>query len=508
MKRLVFLLYLAICSAASLPAQSTALYDDSKIASIYLDLPAATFNHIVNDLVNDQYSQARFIFDDGQHRDTIAQVGLRLRGNTSLSAAKKSFKISFNAFVPGREYQGVRKLNLNGSHNDPTMIREKLFYEVWQKAGMPERRTSFVKLYVNQQYRGLYTNIEEIDKQWLTRAYGDNEGNLYKCTYPADLGYLGLNPQSYKSILHDPVTRAYELSTNETADDYSRLVALITALNQPVNASSANQISQILNVNAVLKAFALDVATGNWDDYFYNKNNYYIYDNPATGRFEFITYDTDNTFGVDWLGKDWAKRNALAWQHATESRPLATKLLAVPAFRDQYIHYLDSITRFITLPQAIFPRIEVLHGILIPAAATDPFRPLDYGYDMTDFHNGFSTTVDGHTPYGIKPFLLQRHDSTLSQIAGLLTAINMPDETRFSIQIYPNPVNDHLWIRTAPEYAGQLINGTLYDGMGRLIETKTWRSAEDAFSWPLTGLAQGWYVLRAGAETRRIWKGK
>ncbi len=509
MKQLALLVCLAIFSVAPLAAQSNALYDDSKIASIYLELPVASFNYMLDNLVNDQYTQARFIFDDGQHRDTVQQVGLRLRGNTSLSAEKKSFKISFNAFVPGREYQGVRKLNLNGSHNDPTMIREKLFYEVWKKAGMPERRTAFVKVYVNQQYRGLYTDVEEIDKQWLTRAYGNNDGNLFKCTYPADLAYLGSNQSAYKTILNNPTTRAYDLSTNEATDDYSHLVTLITALNQPVSANFPDQIGQILNVNAVLKAFALDVATGNWDDYFYNKNNYYLYDNPNTGRFEFVTYDTDNTFGVDWLGKDWAKRNALAWQQATEPRPLATKLLAVPVFHDQFVRYLDTITRFVTLPDSIFPRIETLHGMIIPAAAADPFRPLDYGYDMTDFHNGFEQTVDGHTPYGIKPFLLQRHDSTLSQIAGFLTTgIEILNKTQIYMQVYPNPVGDELWVHTDAAYIGKLLDGILYDAIGKVVAKQTWRGLEEAFAWPLAGLAPGWYVLKVDAKSIRIWKGK
>ena len=94
--------------------------------------------------------------------------------------------------------------------------------------------------------------------------------------------------------------------------------------------------------------------------YFYNKNNYYLYDNPETGRFDYFTFDTDNTFGVDWLNKDWAVRNCLAWQKTGESRPLATKLLAVPAYRDQFIRYLDTLTRSITLPDSIFPYINYI----------------------------------------------------------------------------------------------------------------------------------------------------
>jgi len=476
-------------------SQSTALFDDSRVSKIYMELPADSLEEMIDELVNDYYYHARFVFDDGVGRDTVENAGIRLRGNTSLVSKKKSFKISFNEYAAGREYQGVRKLNLLGSHNDPTMIREKLFYEVWENAGMPVRRGSFTQLYINGEYRGLYLNMEEMDKQSLTRAFDDNDGNLYKCTYPADLAFLGNYTSIYKTILNNPETRAYDLVTNETEDDYSRFVELLRLLYQPVDANFAANIDAMLNVQSVLKSFAIDVATGNWDDYFYNKNNYYLYDNPVTGRFEFVTYDTDNTFGVDWLGKDWAKRNCLQWlPSSAQQRPLATKLLQVPAYYDQYVHYLDSITRFITCPDSIFSRINFLHQLITPSAATDVFRTLDYGYTMTDFHNGFSQTVDVHTPYGIKPFLELRYASTQSQIAHLLSGVKSPGLLPLEVSIYPNPASE--WVILAPTASlpGETIFGTLRDMLGRSVQYWQW-SSETPYRLNISGLPAGVYQI-------------
>ncbi len=504
MKKITLPLFLFCWLATATFSQSTALFRESTVPSIHLYLPGDSLDYLIDNLVNDQYIHATFIFDDNHFRDTVYHVGLRLRGNTSLTAKKKSFKISFNEFVQGREYQGVRKINLRGQHNDPTMIRERLFYKIWEKAGMPFRRTNFVKLYINNQYRGLYTNAEEIDKIWLDRVYGDNDGNLYKCTWPGNLAYEGSNQQAYKNIMNDPETRAYELATNESEDDYSRLVELITALNQPVTAEFPQQISQILNVESVLKSFAIDVVTGNWDDYFYNKNNYYLYDNPATGRFEFFTFDTDNTFGVDWTGRDWAKRNALAWHHPTDPRPLATKLLQVPAFRDQYIRHLNDVTRFIAHPDSIFPRIDVFHSLITAAAIADEFRTLDYGYTLDDFHDGFVATVGGHVPYGIKPFLGLRFDSTLQQIAGLLTAVSDPEPATAGIAIYPNPATDYLYVFADPAFFSGQAHATLLDAMGRTVAKTQWTVTATPYEWRLPeDLAAGWYVVQV-ADGKRI----
>jgi hypothetical protein len=501
MKHIVFFLFLLLVMLQHGATQSSSLFDENHVSKIFIELPADSLQEMFDNLVNDYYYHAKFVFDDGVVRDTLENVGLRLRGNTSLTAKKKSFKISFNEYVAGREYQQVRKLNLLGSHNDPTMIREKLFYDVWDKAGQPARRGSFVQLYVNHVYRGLYANMEEIDKQWLSRAFGNNEGNLYKCTWPADLAYIDNNEASYKAIVNNPTSRAYDLTTNETEDDYSRFVELIAQLNRPVDANFATNISAILNVQSVLKGLALDVATGNWDDYFYNKNNYYLYDNTATGRFEFLTFDTDNTFGVDWLGKDWSKRNCLQWLPTQQQRPLASKLLAVPAFFNQYVHYLDSITRFVTHPDSIFSKIDYYHQLITPAAVADTYRSLDWGYDLSDFHNGFTQTIDGHTPYGIKPFLEIRYDSTLRQIEQFLTNTKHPMMPPADIAIYPNPASDWVSIQTTfGDYAGDLVHGQLQDLLGRNLLTWEWAYSQTPYTVLLSGIPDGTYRLHLQSD--------
>lgn len=450
-------------------AQSDNLYNDQIVSKIYVDLPPDSLQFFLDNLINYRYTDARMIFDDGAQRDTVEHVGFRLRGNTSLNSAKKSFKISFNEFEPGREYQGVRKLNLRGEATDPTMIREKLFCHVWNRMGLPERRAAFCQLYINGEYRGLYTNLDEIDKRFLERNFVGNDGDLFKCTWPADLQYLGAGQQVYKDLLHDPAAgeRAYRLVTNETTDDYSKLVALITALNAPGGPNYATQLHAILNVESVLKAFAIDVATGNWDDYFYNKNNYYLYFRPETGKFEFITFDTDNTFGIDWIGKDWGKRSAVNWSHSSEPRPLATKLLAVPAFKAQYIHYIDTLIQDIICLDNISPTIDAWHSLITPAVITDTYHSLDFGYTLLQFHQGFNQPLDGHTPYGIADFLQVRCDSTRQQIMGLVGQSSPVSSTYSDITLAPNPSTGTICLANLPN--GQNMRIQIFAATGVLM---------------------------------------
>lgn len=447
MKKLLIYAALVMFAGIKAPAQQENLFNDSILSSIYITLSPDSLKLLYDSVLSDHYYKAGFVFSDGQNTDTLDNIGFRLRGNTSRYAKKKSFKISFNEYVPGRKYGGVKKINLNGEHNDPTMIREKLFYDLWKKCGMKERRTSFTKVFINGRYYGLYTNLEEMDKEWLERVYPDKSGNLYKCTWPADLVFYGTDPQTYKNMVNGTVTggRVYDLQTNQAADDYTHLVELISQLNQTPDDSFTVHINQVLNTGNFLKALALDVATGNWDDYGFNKNNYYLYDNPVNGKFDFITYDPDNTFGVDWFNIDWAVRNYKSWVNTSFALPMAQKLLKINFFFEQYRNFADTVNQTIILPDSVFPRIDHLKQLIQQAAESDLFRSLDYGYTIADFNDSFNKKIDSHTPYGLKPFFLKRHETLNSQLNPSSVYENPADG---GLTLSPNPVSGPLHVLT------------------------------------------------------------
>ncbi len=492
MKNIPLLILFLYFSSNKVFSQST-LFDETRVSSVYIEISPDSLEVIMTDVLSDHYFKALFIYDFGTGRDTLQDVGFRLRGNTSRFSQKKSFKISFNEYEPGRRYQEVKKINLNGQHNDPTLVREKLFYDSWKNAGLAERRTSFVRMYINQVYYGLYSNLEEFDKDWLDRVYGDKSGNLYKCTYPADLVYHGTNQQTYKNIQSSSYTdgRAYDLQTNETADDYSDLVDLITLLDKPADSLFAVQIETKINIDGLLKAFALDVASGNWDDYMYNMNNYFLYHRTDTDKFEFITYDTDNTFGVDWVNRDWATRDCLDWISHSQSRPLAEKILSVPQFRSKYQQYLNTITQTITNPDIIFPYIDSMETLITGPAIEDTFRSLDYGYSVADFHNGFVQSIDYHTPYGVKPFLALRYTSTLQQ----LETASVPGNIAVTLPVYifPNPADDFITIKAQQADIDRQF--VIVDIMGRKQKSFLLMRNQSQIMISVTDLAKGVYSL-------------
>ncbi len=391
------------------------LYSDLNVPRIDIFLDPLLFNELINNPTADVEFPATFVFSNGLISDTVSNIGFGLRGNTSLGSAKKSFKISFNAYTPGAKYRNLEKMNLNGEHNDPSIIRAKLYWDLAQQLGIPAPRANHVEVHVNNHYRGLYINVEHIDEQFANNRFGNKNGNLYKCNYPATLEYLGSNGDAYKVEVFG--RRIYELKTNSDIDDYSDFAQFMNALHSSTfDDQYPGRLDEKFNVDGFLRILALDIFTGNWDGYSYNTNNFYLYRNTDTGKFEYLPYDTDNTFGIDWFGIDWATRSVYNWTPESDFPPLTTRVLNVPEFRKRFGYYFNMLLQTAANPGIIFPRIDELHTLITPSAVADAYRTLDYGYTIAQFHNSYEQAIGGHVTYGIKPYITTRRTEALIQI--------------------------------------------------------------------------------------------
>ena len=76
----------------------------SRCTPIYINLPADSLEDMFDNLENEYYYHATFIYTDGITADTVEDIGLRLRGNTSLFC--QEIKVSFNTYSPAENMKG------------------------------------------------------------------------------------------------------------------------------------------------------------------------------------------------------------------------------------------------------------------------------------------------------------------------------------------------------------------------------------------------------------------
>lgn len=215
---------------------------------------------------------------DGEVMDTSAVRKKGFLGSASIT--KPSLKISFDEFIPGREYMGLEGLTLNNSRQDPSYIKTCLAFKSFRDAGLPASRCNYAKVTVNGNYLGIYANVEPVSKRMLARHFTDNTGNLYE-------GQL--------SDFRAGWSATYEKKTNELDPDRSDIDAVVNAL----GASDANldsELGKVLDIDAFMKYWSMEILIAAWDGYANNWNNHLVYHDPVSNKMHFLPWGPDMSF--------------------------------------------------------------------------------------------------------------------------------------------------------------------------------------------------------------------
>lgn len=122
---------------------------------------------------------------------TFENVGIRTKGNTSLSQVassdsdRYSFKIEFDHYQDGQTCWGLDKLVLNNLISDATYLKEYFVYDMFAFLDMPASDYGMAEITVNGEPWGIYLALEGVEESFLTRNFGTSAGLLYK---PENMG--------------------------------------------------------------------------------------------------------------------------------------------------------------------------------------------------------------------------------------------------------------------------------------------------------------------------------
>ena len=139
------------------------------------------------ELLDNAISEKYYACDVEINGETISNVGIRTKGNTSLSSIandpdtdRYSFKIKFDKYVDGQTCMGLDKLVLNNNFADATNRKEALVYDMFQYLGADASLYNYAKISVNGEYWGTYLALEAVEDSFKLRNYGVSDGKLYK----------------------------------------------------------------------------------------------------------------------------------------------------------------------------------------------------------------------------------------------------------------------------------------------------------------------------------------
>jgi hypothetical protein len=416
----------------------------------------------------EQYLRADFWFDG----ELVSDVGVRPKGNSSLREAvhlgspRFSLKIDFNLFNKVRNFRGLKKLNLNNGFSDPTLIRERLAYELFEQMGVPTPRSSFIDLWVNDTHLGVYTMVEQIDKTFLRRHFPTDDGNIYKPEMWAgplawtegqqagrgitrqDVPDSGLDVNIGGGKLRE-IIQAFEqqlpgrplppgrppgkqldylqlmgLKTNENNPDHSALFRFLDVLNNEPDETFPDKIEKVLDVDEVLRFLAVSTLIVHLDNYIGSGHNYYLYE--IDGKFIILPWDLNMAFGTFKCQCPGIDRKDIINLYIDEptcgriaDRPIVKRLLSHQSYLDAYHRYLKFLLDGPFKVDRMLSRIDELAGLIRPFVESDELK----FFSTRDFERGLTEDVGvlrRPTPIGLKTFVVERTESVRQQLDGKL----------------------------------------------------------------------------------------
>ena len=221
------------------------------------------------------------------------QVGLRKKGFLgSQDSERPSLKIKLDYTDSDANIDGLNILTFNNNKQDATLLSQYLTYKLFDEAGSPGSRASFARITVNGNDLGVYTHVESVKDHLLEREFGNANGVLYEGTvtdfYPEWEG-------------------SFERKRGNRKKGLKHIEKLIEVLEEDA-LESLEELWELVDEDAFYRFWALEGLLSFWDGYSGNRNNYFVYLNPDTGKFHFMPWGTDAVFEKNPMG--WELENS------------------------------------------------------------------------------------------------------------------------------------------------------------------------------------------------------
>jgi hypothetical protein len=424
------------------------LYDLKTLRTIFLQFEREDWEQELEAFNNTDVEVPATAIVDGK---TYKDVGVHFRGASSFmmvpQGSKRSLNLTFDFVHENQNVLGYRTLNLLNGNSDPTFVRAVLYSEI-ARAYLPAPKTNFVRVVINGESWGVYANAQQYNKDFTRDYFKSDKGARWKVPGSpggrAGMEYLGDDPGQYK--------RLYQIRTKDDPKDWAALIRMFKVLNETPPERLEAALSPLLDIDGVLRFLAVEMALVNTDGYWTRASDYSIYQD-VKGQFHVIPHDMNEALmseggrgrggrgpggpppdfarggpppgggpvvlpapppdgrpaqdvfrggpggpGRGFFGGGGPELDPLVGMNDV-SKPLRSKLLAVPALQAKYLGYVRDVAQNWLDWQKLEPRLKQYQA-LIDADVKADTRKL-YSYEA--FHNGLAGPENS-----LKTFVEQR----------------------------------------------------------------------------------------------------
>ena len=373
------------------------LYDAATLRTYFLDFEGEDWEAELAAFKSTDVEVPATLTVDGE---TYEGVGVSFRGASSYFMVPAGYKRSFNLsmdLVDGKQrLQGRKTLNLLNGNGDSSLMSSVLYSKIARQY-LPAPKANFVRVVINGESWGIYSNVEQFNKDFLKDNFGTGKGTRWKVSGSprgdGGLRYLGDDIEEYRS--------RFAIKSKDKSDAWDALIELSRVLNETPLDELEAALEPLLDVDGVLWFLALDVTLANSDGYWVRASDYSLYLDPS-GMFHVVPHDMNEALreghgpgggrgrgerqrggppedGERGGGRPEGPPGTQPGGRASggakldpliglddESKPLRSRLLAVPALRARYLHHVRTIASRDLDWDTLGPEVAGLRSLIAP----------------------------------------------------------------------------------------------------------------------------------------------
>jgi len=420
---------------------------EGKVITIKIDMPEKKYKKLIETAQissYDLYYKYHMDFDqienieekvnmttiiDGQE-EVYEKVNFKIGGRYG----RVQDRIGFNLKLKKNKLFYNRKdLRLRPDALDYTHIRSKLSADLMNRWNIPSVQETYTKLYINDNYYGLYFLIDAIKPSWIQQFYGtqgnsddadtDDVKTLYHC-------------QNYNSNL-DPTN--IKKCFNEKDEYLNYTKPLYDMVDNLMNVTTIEELSNIFDIENYTRMIIAEYLFSSFDNYLIMGHNFHLYQ-KSDGIWDIIDHDYDSNFGVNLklvLGgyialnytkivefEDYVKLDFDHWYADERKTPIIDILYYNN--KERFIKILEKMLITGFNPDELFPRIDELSSFVEPYVKEEtkvnedgiyPGRinlqgnPSNHTMEM--FYNNTNYVMINDYP-GLKDFIQKKFDAVCS----------------------------------------------------------------------------------------------
>ncbi|WP_168215756.1 CotH kinase family protein [Roseimaritima ulvae] len=266
------------------------LYDTDTLRTVFIDFTGDDWEAELEDFHGTDVEVPATLTVDGE---TYPNCGIRFRGASSYGMVPSGYKRSLNVSVDladdKQRVAGYRTLNLlNGASDDSFM--STVLYSHIARQHIPAPKANFVRVVINGRDWGIYTNVQQFNKDFVKENYGTTKGARWKVSGSprggGGLDYRGEDPSRYG--------HPYEQKSGGKKS-LAKLIELCRVLDETPTEELPGELEKICDVDELLWFLALDAGLMNSDGYWIRASDYSIYLDKED-IFHIIPHDMNEAF--------------------------------------------------------------------------------------------------------------------------------------------------------------------------------------------------------------------